>query len=32
VLEFYTLAKAMGLDPLKLYGELLKKLPDRVEI
>lgn len=32
VLEFYVIAKAMGLDPLKLYGELLKKLPARVDI
>lgn len=32
VLEFYVLAKAIGLDPLKLYGELIKKLPDRFDI
>ena len=32
VLEFYVIAKAMGLEPLKLYGELIKKLPERLEI
>lgn len=32
VLEFYVIARAMGLEPLKLYGELIKKLPDRLEI
>ena len=32
VLEFYVIAKAMGLEPLKLYGDLIKKLPDRLEI
>lgn len=32
VLEFYVLAKAMGLEPLKLYADLVKKLPDRLEI
>lgn len=32
VLEFYVLARAMRLDPLRLYGELIKKLPDRLEI
>jgi transcriptional regulator with XRE-family HTH domain len=32
VLEFYVLAKAMGYEPLKLYGELIKKLPARLEL
>lgn len=32
VLEFYVLARAMGQDPLKLYGELIKKLPHRLEM
>lgn len=32
VLEFYVIAKALGVEPLKLYGELVKKLPNRVEI
>ena len=32
VLEFYVLAKAMGLEPVRLYGELVKKLPAQVEI
>jgi transcriptional regulator with XRE-family HTH domain len=32
VLEFYALAKAMGLEPAKLYGELIKRLPERLEI
>lgn len=32
VLEFYVLARAMGQDPLKLYGELIKKLPHRLEV
>lgn len=32
VLEFYVLAKAMGFEPLKLYAELIKKLPAQLEI
>lgn len=32
VLEFYVLARAMGLEPLKLYAELIKRLPDQIEI
>ncbi len=32
VLEFYVLAKAMGLEPVRLYGELVRKLPTQVEI
>ena len=32
VLEFYALATAMGLEPVRLYGELVRKLPAKVEI
>lgn len=32
VLEFYALAKALGLDPVKLYTSLVKRLPDKVDI
>ena len=32
VLEFYAIARAMGLEPLKLYSELIKKLPERLQI
>lgn len=32
VLEFYVLAKALGADPVKLYAEVVKRLPNRVEI
>lgn len=32
VLEFYVLAKAMGADPVKLYAEVARRLPSRVEI
>lgn len=32
VLEFYVIAKAMGLDPLRMYGQLIKRLPDRFDI
>lgn len=32
VLEFYAIAHAMGLDPLKFYGELIRKLPLDIEI
>ncbi|MBT9444554.1 MAG: helix-turn-helix transcriptional regulator [Hyphomonadaceae bacterium] len=32
VLEFYVLAKAMGADPVKLYAEVVKRLPSRVEM
>ena len=31
-LEFYALAKALGVPPVKLFEILVKKLPDRVEI
>jgi len=32
VLEFYVIAKAMNLDPIRLYGELVRKLPADVDI
>jgi transcriptional regulator with XRE-family HTH domain len=32
VLEFYVIAKAMGYDPLRMYGQLLKKLPGSFDI
>lgn len=32
VLEFYVIAKAMGHDPLRKYGQLIKKIPDRFDI
>jgi transcriptional regulator with XRE-family HTH domain len=32
VLEFYVIAKAMGQDPLRMYGQLIKKLPDSFDI
>lgn len=32
VLEFYVLAKGLGLDPLRLYRDLIKRLPDQIEI
>ncbi|RYD85922.1 MAG: XRE family transcriptional regulator [Verrucomicrobiaceae bacterium] len=32
VLEFAVLAKAMGLDPVKLYAELTKRLPAKFDI
>lgn len=32
VLEFYAFAKAMNIDPNKLFGELVSKLPDKIEI
>lgn len=32
VLEFYALAKALGIDPVKLYASLVKRLPDKVDI
>jgi len=32
VLEFYAIAKALGLDPTELFDELSDKLPDRIEI
>jgi transcriptional regulator with XRE-family HTH domain len=32
VLEFYVLAKAMGLEPLKMYGDLVRRLPVEIDI
>jgi len=32
VLEFYALAKALNVDPVRLYGSLVKRLPEKVEI
>lgn len=32
VLEFYALAQAMGADPVKLYAEIVKKLPQKIKI
>ena len=32
VLEFYVIAKAMGLEPVRLYGDLVRKLPLEVDI
>lgn len=32
VLEFYVLAKALSLDPIRLYGDLVRKLPAQVDI
>lgn len=32
VLEFYAIAKALGLNPTDLFEELVQKLPDKVQI
>lgn len=32
VLEFYALARAMNADPVKLYAEVVKKLPKNIKI
>lgn len=32
VLEFYALAQAMGADPVKLYAEIVNKLPQKIKI
>jgi transcriptional regulator with XRE-family HTH domain len=32
VLEFYALAKAMGLDPIELFAEVVARLPAQVEV
>lgn len=32
VLEFVVLAKAMGADPARLFGQVLKRLPEKVSI
>lgn len=31
VLEFYALARALGADPVVLFAEVVKRLPERVE-
>jgi len=31
-LEFYAMAKALGVDPVELFADVVKKLPDRVAI
>lgn len=32
VIEFCALARALGVDPVTLYGELVKRLPPKLEI
>lgn len=32
VLEFYAIAKALGLNPTELFEELVAKLPEKIEI
>jgi transcriptional regulator with XRE-family HTH domain len=32
VIEFYAIMRALGVDPVEMFGELVKKLPERVEI
>ncbi len=32
VLEFYALARAMGADPVKLYAEVVRKLPKNIKV
>ena len=32
VLEFYVLAKALGVPPVKLFAAVVKKLPNQIEI
>lgn len=32
VVEFYAVAKAIGVDPVELFGEIAGRLPDQVEI
>ncbi|MEM9966170.1 MAG: helix-turn-helix transcriptional regulator [Asticcacaulis sp.] len=32
VLEFYAIAKALGIEPRELFDELANKLPEKVEI
>lgn len=32
VLEFYALARAMGADPVELYAELVRQLPEKIDI
>jgi transcriptional regulator with XRE-family HTH domain len=32
VIEFYAIARALGLDPVRLYSSVVKRLPSDVEI
>lgn len=32
VIEFFAIAKALNVDPVRLYATVIKKLPDKVEI
>jgi len=32
VLEFYAYARALGVNPLELYAEVISKLPEHIEI
>jgi len=32
VIEFFAIAKALDVDPVRLYAAVIKKLPDKVEI
>lgn len=32
VIEFYAIAKALGVDPIRLFSQLAQRLPDHVEI
>ena len=32
VLEFYAIARALGADPLKLFENVVRKLPENIEI
>ncbi len=32
VLEFYVIAKALNVDPVKLYAAVVKRLPDQLDI
>lgn len=32
VIEFFAIAKALNMDPVRLYATIVKKLPEKVEI
>ncbi|MAC89388.1 helix-turn-helix transcriptional regulator [Maricaulis sp.] len=32
VLEFYAIAKAIGTDPAKLFNQIVRELPDDIEV
>jgi transcriptional regulator with XRE-family HTH domain len=32
VIEFYAIAKALGIDPTRLFNDLAKELPEKVDI